>query len=150
MELQAARDKSQYATASDAEDYMLPSNPPEMVEAFEAACGALGVDLVDAAIPNTSERYAEFNRKERADRAPIDPPGLDTVNHPKHYNSSPARCQCGRPIECIDVVRHMKFNPGNVVKYVWRAGLKGSLIEDMKKALWYLQDEIARLEKGET
>lgn len=75
----------------------------------------------------------------------------ETVNHPKHYNSLPARCDgCGKPIECIEVVRHMNFNIGNVLKYLWRAGHKegSSDIEDMKKAAWYLQDEIKRLEDG--
>lgn len=62
----------------------------------------------------------------------------DTVNHPKHYNSHPSG------IECIDVVRHM--NRGNAIKYIWRAGDKGNEIEDLKKSIWYLQDEIKRLE----
>ena len=70
----------------------------------------------------------------------------DPVNHPSHYTSSPATCACGRTIECIDVVRHMGFNLGNVVKYVWRAGAKGDRIEDLRKAAWYLADEIARLD----
>lgn len=74
---------------------------------------------------------------------------VENVNHPKHYNSHPSG------IECIEVVRHMTFNVGNVIKYLWRAGLKAGegkavsekRIEDMKKARWYLDDEIARLEK---
>ena len=40
----------------------------------------------------------------------------------------------------------MNFNLGNVVKYVWRSGLKDARLEDLKKARWYLNDEIARLE----
>lgn len=70
----------------------------------------------------------------------------DSINHPDHYNLLPASCTCGLQIECISVVRHMNFNLGNVVKYVWRASYKGSELEDLKKALWYLQDEIARRE----
>lgn len=71
----------------------------------------------------------------------------NAVNHPAHYTSSPAKCsKCGHPIECIDVVRHMGFNVGNVVKYLWRAGLKGSLVEDLKKGAWYLADEIKKME----
>lgn len=65
----------------------------------------------------------------------------DAVNHPKHYNSHPSG------IECIDVVRHFCFNIGNAIKYLWRAGLKGDAIEDLKKARWYIDDEIARREK---
>lgn len=67
----------------------------------------------------------------------------DPVNHPRHYTSSPSG------IECIDVVRHMNFNRGNAIKYTWRAGEKGPPIEDLKKAIWYLQDEIKRLDSGE-
>jgi hypothetical protein len=73
----------------------------------------------------------------------------DSVNHPKHYNSLPATCdKCGDAIECIEVVRHMDFNVGNVVKYLWRAGFKetSSAIEDLRKARWYLDDEIKRRE----
>jgi hypothetical protein len=71
----------------------------------------------------------------------------DAVDHPKHYNSLPAACsKCGHPIECIDVVQHMPFNTGNTVKYVWRADHKNG-IEDIKKAIRYLEFEIARLER---
>lgn len=61
----------------------------------------------------------------------------DPVNHPAHYASHPSG------IECIQVVRHMSFNLGNVVKYLWRADRKGAPIEDLKKARWYLDDEIS-------
>jgi hypothetical protein len=74
-------------------------------------------------------------------------PHHDNVNHPIHYNASPAKCECGRRIECIDVTRHMNFNIGNVVKYLWRASLKGGL-EDLKKARWYLDDQIKQLERN--
>jgi hypothetical protein len=60
----------------------------------------------------------------------------DPVNHPKHYTSHPS----GR--ECIEFTRHMNFNVGNAFKYLWRAGLKGTQAEDLRKALWYLEDEI--------
>lgn len=63
----------------------------------------------------------------------------DMVNHPQHYNAHPSG------IECIEVVRHMNFNLGNAMKYIWRAGEKNG-VEDLKKAVWYLQDEIARAE----
>jgi hypothetical protein len=66
----------------------------------------------------------------------------DPVNHPKHYTSHPSG------VECIEITRHMGFNLGNVMKYIWRAGLKDAEVtdkdlEDLKKAMWYLQDEIA-------
>ena len=65
----------------------------------------------------------------------------DNVNHPKHYNSHPSGT------ECIDVVEHMNFNVGNAIKYLWRTEYKNGL-EDLKKARWYIDREIQRLEKG--
>jgi hypothetical protein len=71
----------------------------------------------------------------------------DPVNHPSHYTSSPARCACGRTIECIDVAEHMGFCLGNAVKYIWRAGLKSDALTDLRKARWYIDREISRLEQ---
>lgn len=65
----------------------------------------------------------------------------DVVNHPPHYTSHPSG------IECIQITEHMGFNLGNAVKYVWRADLKNDAIEDLKKAVWYIQREIAKREK---
>jgi hypothetical protein len=42
----------------------------------------------------------------------------------------------------------MGFNLGNALKYVWRADLKGDAIEDLKKAAWYVQREIAKRENA--
>lgn len=67
--------------------------------------------------------------------------GFDPVNRPKHYNMHPSG------VECIQVTRHMNFNIGNAIKYLWRAGKKDAEIQDLKKAVWYIQDEIKRLEK---
>lgn len=66
----------------------------------------------------------------------------ESVNHPKHYTSHPSG------IECIEITRHMSFNLGNAVKYIWRSDLKGDGTEDLRKAIWYLQDEVARREKA--
>jgi hypothetical protein len=72
----------------------------------------------------------------------------DAVDHPTHYNSSPAKCiKCGHPIECIDVVEHMTFNVGNAVKYLWRAGLKDAVLQDLRKAAWYVNRQIEKLTK---
>lgn len=67
----------------------------------------------------------------------------DQINHPPHYTSNPSG------IECIDVVEHMNFNLGCAVKYIWRAGLKDGSdpITDLRKAVWYIQREIARIER---
>ena len=71
------------------------------------------------------------------------------VNHPSHYNSSVPG------IECIEVARHFDFDMGNAIKYLWRAGHKTEAdttaidkqIEDLQKAIWYINDEIATLKK---
>jgi hypothetical protein len=65
----------------------------------------------------------------------------ETVDHPAHYNAHPSG------VECIDIIEHFNFNIGNAIKYLWRAGLKGELLEDLKKARWYVDREIQRLEK---
>jgi len=62
----------------------------------------------------------------------------DAIN-PAHYRHGPD----GR--ECIDFTEHLNFCRGNAVKYIWRCGLKGDPIEDLRKARWYLDREIARL-----
>jgi len=66
---------------------------------------------------------------------------MDNVNHPSHYTSHPSG------IECIRVTEHLNFCIGNAVKYLWRAGLKGNAIEDLKKSRWYIDREIQRLGK---
>ncbi|MDJ0405859.1 DUF3310 domain-containing protein [Rhodococcus erythropolis] len=62
----------------------------------------------------------------------------DPVNHPAHYTTHPSG------IECIQITEHMGFNLGNAVKYIWRADLKGSAIEDLEKARWYIDRELAK------
>jgi hypothetical protein len=67
----------------------------------------------------------------------------DSIDHPAHYTFS--------AIEPIDVIEawQLGFHLGNVLKYLARAGRKGSRIDDLKKARWYLDREIKRLEQDE-
>ncbi len=67
----------------------------------------------------------------------------DDINHPHHYAA-------GRRFEPIDVIEDWKlgFHLGNTVKYISRAGRKGSTVKDLKKAAWYLQREITNLENA--
>lgn len=67
---------------------------------------------------------------------------FDPIIRPKHYASHPSG------VECIVVAEHMNFCLGNAIKYLWRAGEKGDAIEDLKKARWYIDREIARLDKS--
>lgn len=66
----------------------------------------------------------------------------EKVNHPLHYNTHPSG------IECIDIIEHMNFCLGNVIKYIWRAEEKENDIEDLEKAEFYLKREIARRKNG--
>lgn len=66
----------------------------------------------------------------------------DMINHPSHYTSLLAACSCGKAIECIQVTQHMSFTIGNAVKYLWRHNDKGAPLEDLKKARWYIDQEI--------
>jgi hypothetical protein len=70
----------------------------------------------------------------------LDPNRHNPVNHPSHYTSHPSG------IECIQITEHMNFCLGNAIKYLWRAGSKDgtSDIEDLEKAKWYVEREIAR------
>jgi len=78
-------------------------------------------------------------------RAPISAgtfaPYTDNINHPPHYTHG--------GIETIDVIEAwgLSFCLGNVIKYISRANHKGSRLDDLKKAAWYLKREIERLEK---
>lgn len=73
----------------------------------------------------------------------------DNVNHPPHYTWLKEKCG----IEVIDITRHMGFDLGNAIKYILRAGLKTEEglqdrekeIEDLRKAIWYINDRIEQL-----
>ena len=68
------------------------------------------------------------------------------INHPSYYQDPSG-------VECITVARYRDFNIGNALKYLWRAGLKtekgisdiDKQIEDLKKAIFYINDEINKL-----
>lgn len=62
----------------------------------------------------------------------------DMVNHPPHYKSN--------GLESIEVIEafELNFHLGNVIKYVLRSGKKGNKVNDLKKAIWYLERELER------
>jgi hypothetical protein len=66
---------------------------------------------------------------------------FDAVNHPRHYTNHPSG------VECIAITEHMNFCLGNAIKYIWRAGLKQDAVEDLEKAVWYVNREIERRRK---
>jgi hypothetical protein len=68
---------------------------------------------------------------------------VEQVNHPNHYGGE------DNPYEAIKVIDawDLGFSLGNTVKYISRAGKKDKELQDLKKALWYLQHHIEILEK---
>lgn len=76
----------------------------------------------------------------------------DQINHPSHYTW--LKDKVG--IEVIDITRHLDFDLGNAIKYILRAGKKPinksnfnlnvASIQDLKKAIWYINDKIKMLE----
>lgn len=89
-----------------------------------------------------SDAAKESNPTIKTDSSAFKMSEHEAVNHPDHYNKL--------GVECIEVVRHFNFNRGNAIKYIWRAGHKGSTVEDLQKAIWYLNDEIKRLESEQS
>ena len=71
----------------------------------------------------------------------VDAPQADNVNHPAHYKVG--------GIETIDFIeaKGLNYHLGNVVKYITRADTKGNREEDLLKARWYLNREIAKFSK---
>ena len=64
------------------------------------------------------------------------------VNHPSHYQHGI------EPIEFIES-HNLNFNLGSAVKYIARAPYKGKQLEDLKKARWFVDREIKRMEKND-
>jgi hypothetical protein len=71
----------------------------------------------------------------------MEEPKADNVNHPAHYKVG--------GIETIDFIeaKGLSYHLGNVVKYIARADTKGNREEDLLKARWYLNREIAKFGK---
>jgi len=63
------------------------------------------------------------------------------ASNPDYYKNHPSG------VECIVITEWYNFNLGNAIKYIWRGGKKADFIQDLKKARWYLDREIQRLEK---
>lgn len=76
----------------------------------------------------------------------------EKVSHPSHYTWLKELCG----IEVIDITRHMDFDLGNAVKYLLRAGHKSEEgytdqekeLEDLRKAVWYINDKIKTIESA--
>ena len=86
----------------------------------------------------------EKTKKEPKPQVVSTMPKDNPVSHPSHYTDG--------KIEVIDFIedKGLNFNRGNAVKYLCRAGKKDPAkeVEDLEKAMWYINHEIERL-KGE-
>ena len=102
----------------------------ELNKALQDACQDM-LDKANAAHGKPSGlRYITFTKKDKQTNDPVD--------HPSHY--------CAGDIECIDAIASalghdglIAFCRGSAIKYLWRAGLKGDIEEDLRKAAWYCE-----------
>lgn len=102
-----------------------------------SVAGTIGFTPTSPIAPADDE--AELELVEGAATTDDDAP--DLVDHPPHYTAHPSG------VECIQIAEHFGFCIGNAIKYLWRAGLKGDTVEDLRKARWYVDREIERLTK---
>jgi hypothetical protein len=96
----------------------------------------VGIDMAGETLEPIIVRKKPVFKKERKLSSSHDP-----VNSPKHYTAHPSG------IECIQITEHMGFNLGNALKYIWRADLKNNAVEDLQKAVWYINREIEKRSK---
>ena len=89
------------------------------------------------------DAYEHKNGQWQAVDIDVATPKADNVNHPPHYKQG--------GIETIDFIeaKQLNYHLGNVIKYVTRADHKGNKVEDLKKARWYLNREISKLDGAE-
>ena len=120
-------------------DIAITDKKCEIVAFFKPELAAC-VDIVDLAMYSIFSDFKEL---------PISK--TEQVSHPSHY--AWLKDLCG--VEPLDICRHLDFNTGNAIKYLLRKdkvdGNKTKTekrIEDLRKAVFYIQDEIKLLEHG--
>lgn len=69
----------------------------------------------------------------------IRPSPTEQIDHPSHYQ--------GNALEVIDIIEDFDLNfcLGNAIKYILRAGKKGNKLDDLNKAIWYLERECQKI-----
>lgn len=85
--------------------------------------------------------FPEYHTKPDNGLSSKEETSFDAVSHPSHYTE-------GRKYEPRKVIADwgLNFNLGNAVKYISRAGRKGDKIEDLRKAIQYIEFEIEELD----
>lgn len=122
----------------------------ELIQSSNIEHFALYHNRLESALPNNINLQKQIIAEEKEQLKVIANQSNDPVNHPNHYTW--LKDQCG--IEAIDLCRLFDFNIGNALKYILRAGhkkdavisTKEKQIEDLRKAIWYLEDKIKQLE----
>lgn len=129
--------------------------PPEAIERDKdgklAACGPLGTFTIEVTfVPQGAIARGDtvalqpvgtitpLHPRDERQPTPRSEQPLDPVQRAAHYNRHPSG------LECRDIVRDLPFALGNLVKYLWRWEQKGSPVQDLQKALWYLREELER------
>ena len=109
----------------------------------------VAVYLIVQLLLGKKARKSCFMKAKDTETQPATATEHDAVNHPHHYTSHPSG------VECIQITRHYCFAIGNAIKYLWRAGLKQDVgtppkekeIQDLEKAIWYINDRIKQLQE---
>ena len=109
----------------------------------EKCLGKSCVDGIEIWLNAPCANEPEKPSAEHVDLQEVSEKVCDNVNHPSHYTSG--------KIEVIDFIedKELGFHLGNAVKYISRAGRKNpdKTIEDLRKAVWYINRQIQRLER---
>jgi len=127
--------------------YAINNYEKKRVQRLKAKKKAMATKLSAEAQATFDRVFDQTKGRSRMYSAPVSqglPYGknTDNVNHPAHYKVG--------GIETIDFIeaKQLNYNLGNVVKYITRADHKGNTSEDLLKARWYLNREIAKINKG--
>lgn len=115
-------------------------------EVFKTPLGELYTTIGGRVYPLVNVIASDFEKVEKPETIKFN----DKVEHPSHYTWLKEKCG----IEVIDITRHMDFDLGNSIKYILRCNHKSEkgytdrekAIEDLKKAIWYINDKIKTLE----
>ena len=103
-------------------------------------------DLLGTIYKSVEDMLNKTSEKEKETEETGNMPYKESVNHPSHYGGK------DNPYETIKVIDAwgLDFELGNAIKYISRAGKKDptKIVEDLKKAIFYIQHEIDKIEAG--
>lgn len=106
------------------------SEPTQLPDTQDCTTGALW-NRIERKNKRSEDKTSEEDMSDFSDKP-------DMINHPPHYTGHPSG------VEAISITEHMNYCLGNAMKYIWRADLKGTDLDDLEKAIWYLNRELSR------